>query len=150
MHTDESRPTLRQVRTLHPFAVPEFARLAGVEVDTVYHALQRSPIQQEDADKILNALAHSIGGGPIAREQVDIVVWNRSDLLWLVRAGHSVLADEEDHYTCVYARNRSQAERVASAWFEQHPHLPHHSLHWCPDGLGTGDYTLPGVLSESS
>jgi hypothetical protein len=147
---NNDRPTLRQVRTLHPFAVPQFARLAGVEVDTIYHALQRSPIQQEEADKILNALAHYIGGGPIAREQVDIVVWNRSDLLWLVRAGRSTLADEEDRYTCVYAKDRQQAERMAQGWFEQHPSLPHHSLHWCSDGLGAGDYALPGVLSESS
>jgi hypothetical protein len=74
MHEDNSRPTLRQVRTLQLFAVPAFAKLAGVEVDTIYHALQRSPIRQEEADKILNALAQYIGGGLIAREQVDIVV----------------------------------------------------------------------------
>ena len=149
MHTDDSRPTLRQVRTLHPFAVPEFAELAGVEVDTIYHALQRTPIRQEEADKILAALSQHIGG-PVAREQVNIVVWNRNDFLWLVRAGRSTIADEEDRYTCIYARDRQQAERMASAWFEQHHHLPVHSINRCPDGLSAGDYTLPGVLSESS
>jgi hypothetical protein len=112
MYERKKKPTLEQVRTLFPFDPAALAGQARVSTTTVYHALVMQPISQEDAGKMLVALSQHTGL-QLSLEQVDIVTWEKFDMLWVVRASsinHELECGEvEDHYHLVYARDREHA-----------------------------------------
>jgi len=57
MHERRNKLTLEQIRTLFPFEVPTLAERAGVSSETLYFALQLSPIRKKDAEQITSKLS---------------------------------------------------------------------------------------------
>jgi hypothetical protein len=141
------KPTLEQVRTLFPFDVPTLASKAGVLTDTVYYALQHSPILEQDAEKIIIALSQQTGLH-LTLEQVDIVVLEEFLLLWSIRASSyehpPTNKVTEDHYHFVYAQDQQHAATLSQEWLKQYPTLPYHSFTACPEGFTIGDISVPG------
>jgi hypothetical protein len=141
------KPTLEQVRTLFPFDVPTLASNAGVVTDTVYYALQHSPILKQDAEKIITALSQQTGLH-LTLEQVEIVVMEEFLLLWLIRTScyeqlHAKM-ETEDHYHFVYAQDQQHAATLSQEWLKQYPNLPYHSFTACPEGFTIGDVSILG------
>lgn len=105
------------------------------------------PVSKSDAEKIIKALSQHIGL-ELSLDQLDIVIWEESLVLWLIRASadahqgeHQEIADE---YHFVYAQDQEQAARLAHEWLEQLSHLPYHHFTACPYGFKIGDIYVPG------
>jgi hypothetical protein len=143
--------TIAQIRTLYHFETPTLAELAGVSTITVYHALQQKPIYTQDAEKILTALSHYIGL-QLSFEKIDMVTWEDYLFLWIIRASAEEQQDQNAHlideYHFVYARDQKHATVLASHWLDQRPHLPHHYLTPCPEGLTIGSLPIPGHYKD--
>jgi len=147
MYERRKKPTLEQMRTLYHFDMSALATTARVDIRVVYSAMLLHPVSKSDAEKIIRALSQHIGL-ELSFDQLDIVIWEESLVLWLIRASadanqqeHHEIADE---YHFVYARDQKQAAILAHEWLEQFPHLPHHHFTACPYGFKIGDIYVPG------
>ncbi|GHO82387.1 hypothetical protein [Dictyobacter formicarum] len=149
MEERKKKPTLEQIRTFHFFDIPTLATLAGLETRTVYHALLRQPVFQRDAEKIVAALAQHIGL-ELSLENVDIVVWEEYQVLWVIRASSDAHGEENptDAYHFVYARNQQHARDLARKWLEQVSHLSYRSYTACPNGFQIGCIFIPGYIQK--
>ena len=145
MSERKKKPTLEQIRTLHHFDLPTIAMTAEVGTKDVYQALLLHPIYRVQAEKIVKALAHHIGLD-IMLKDVDIVVWEDYQVLWIVRASANEHTSITDEYTFVYARSQEHAATLTKHWIEQLPHLPYCYFTACPEGFTIGDISIPGHI----
>ena len=147
MYERKKKPTLEQMRTLFPFDPAVLADQAAIPSNLVYHALIGRPILQKDAESLLAALSQHCGF-PLSLEQVDLVVWEFCEVLWVVRAsehaGPEGQTEVDDCYHFVYARDREQAVTLVRPRLNHVTDLPYHFFTPYPTGLYIGDIFVPG------